>query len=45
MLEGAMVGLSRRTRESGAPEKQVDTLHRELIVGACAYLDAGSAPV
>jgi hypothetical protein len=45
MLEGAMVGLSRRMRESGAPEKQVERVAPELIVVACAYLDAGSAPV
>ena len=42
MLEGAMVGVSRRMLESGAPEKQVDALRRELIVVACAYLDACS---
>jgi hypothetical protein len=43
MLEGAMVGVSRRMLESGAPEKQVDALRRELIFVACAYLDACSA--
>jgi len=42
MLEGAMVGVSRRMLETGAPEKQVDALRRELIVVACAYLDACS---
>jgi len=45
MLEGAMVGVSRRMLESGAPEKYVDALRRELIVVACAYLDACSAHV
>jgi len=45
MLEGAMVGVSRRMLESGAPEKQVDALCRELIVAACAYVDACSARV
>ncbi len=40
-----MVGVSRRMLESGAPERRVDALHRELIVVACAYLDAGSARV
>lgn len=45
MLEGAMVGVSRRMLESGAPEKQVDAFGRELIVVACAYLDACSARV
>jgi AcrR family transcriptional regulator len=45
MLQGAMVGVSRRMLESGAPEKQLDTLGRELIFVACAYLDACSARV
>jgi AcrR family transcriptional regulator len=45
MLEGAMVGVSRRMLESGAPEKQFDVLRRELIFVACAYLDACSARV
>ena len=40
MLEGAMVGVSRRMLESGSLETQVDALRRELIVVACAYLDA-----
>ena len=40
MLEGAMAGVSRRMLESGAPEKQIDALRRELIVVASAYLDA-----
>jgi len=42
MLQGAMVGVSRRMLESGAPEKELDTLRRELIFVACAYLDACS---
>ena len=42
MLQGAMVGVSRRMLESGAPEKQLDTLRRELISMTCAYLDACS---
>ena len=45
MLQGAMAGVSRRMLESGAPEKQFDTLRRELIFVACAYLDACSARV
>ena len=45
MLEGAMVGVSRRMLESGAPEKQVAVLGRELIFVACAYLDACSSRV
>jgi AcrR family transcriptional regulator len=43
MLQGVMVGVSRRLLESTAPEKQFDTLRRELIFLACAYLKACSA--
>jgi AcrR family transcriptional regulator len=43
MLQGALVGISRRMLESSAPEKQLDTLRGELIFFACAYLDACSA--
>ena len=43
MLQAAMVGVSRRMLESGSPEKQFESLRRELIVLACAYLDASSA--
>jgi len=42
MLQAAMVGVSRRMLESGAPEEQFESLRRELIVLACAYLDASS---
>lgn len=42
MLQAAMVGVSRRMLESNDPEKEFDTLHRELIFVACAYLDACS---
>jgi AcrR family transcriptional regulator len=45
MLEGAMAGVTRRMLESAAPEKQVEALGRELILVACAYLDACSARV
>jgi len=45
MLQGAMVGVSRRILESGAPREQLDILGRELIFAACAYLDACSARV
>jgi len=45
MLQGAMVGVSRRMLESGAPREQLDILGRELIFAACAYLDACSARV
>jgi hypothetical protein len=40
MLQGMMVGVSRRMLESGSPEEQLDTLRQELIFVACAYLDA-----
>jgi AcrR family transcriptional regulator len=43
MLEGAMVGVSRKMLESGSPEKHFDSLRRELIFVACAYMDACSA--
>ena len=43
MLQGAMSGVSRRMLESGGAEKQVDILRRELIIVACAYVDACSA--
>ena len=45
ILQGMMVGVSRRMLESGATEKEGDALRRELIVVACAYLDACSARV
>jgi hypothetical protein len=45
MLQGAMVGVSRRMLESGAAEKQFDGLRRELILMACAYVDACSTRV
>ncbi|HWZ96307.1 MAG TPA: hypothetical protein VN025_00960 [Candidatus Dormibacteraeota bacterium] len=45
MLHGMMIGVSRRMLESGVPEKEGDTLRRELIVVAGAYLDACSARV
>jgi hypothetical protein len=43
MLQGAMFGVSRRMLESGSPEKQFEILRQELIVLACAYLNASSA--
>jgi AcrR family transcriptional regulator len=43
MLQGAMVGVSRRMLESGAPEKEFDILRGELIFAVCAYLDACAA--
>jgi AcrR family transcriptional regulator len=42
MLQGAMIGVSRRLLESNAPEKQFETLRQELIFLACAYLKACS---
>jgi AcrR family transcriptional regulator len=45
MLQGAMVGVSRRLLESAAPEKQFDTLRQELIFFVCAYLEACSTRV
>jgi hypothetical protein len=45
MLEGATAGVSRKMLESGAPEKHFEVLRRELIVVACAYMDACSARV
>jgi AcrR family transcriptional regulator len=43
MLQGTMVGVSRRILESGAPQEQLDILRRELIFMVCAYVDACSA--
>ena len=43
MLQGAMVGVSRRLLESAAPEKQFEPLRQELIFFVCAYLEACSA--
>jgi AcrR family transcriptional regulator len=45
MLQGMMIGVSRRMLESGAPEKQLHALRRELIFVACAYLEASSSRV
>jgi AcrR family transcriptional regulator len=42
MLQVTMAGVSRRMLESSSPEKQFESLRRELIVLACAYLDASS---
>ena len=46
MLQGAMVGVSRRMLEGGAPGKEeMKSLRCELIRMACAYLEASSARV
>jgi AcrR family transcriptional regulator len=42
MLQGVMVGISRRLLESAAPEKQYNALRQEMIFLACAYLNACS---
>jgi len=42
MLQGAMVGVSRRLLESSAPEKHFEALRQELIFFACSYLQASS---
>jgi AcrR family transcriptional regulator len=42
MLQAAMVGVSRSLLESGAPEKQFDTVRQELIFFLTAYLKACS---
>ena len=44
VLQGTMAGVSRRMLESSAPEKQFEPLRRELIILACAYVSACSAP-
>jgi AcrR family transcriptional regulator len=48
MLQGAMVGVSRRILESSALgsqlDKQLEALHKEMISMACAYLEACSQP-
>ncbi|MDR3736646.1 MAG: TetR/AcrR family transcriptional regulator [Acidobacteriaceae bacterium] len=43
MLQGAMVGVSRRLLESPAPEKRLDAVRQELISMACTYLIACSS--
>jgi AcrR family transcriptional regulator len=40
MLQGSMAGVSRMLLESGAPGERFESFRRELIVLACAYLDA-----
>jgi AcrR family transcriptional regulator len=44
VLQGTMAGVSRRMLESAAPENQFEPLRRELIILACAYVSACSAP-
>lgn len=45
MLQGVMIGVSRRLLESAAPERQFERLRTELIFLACAYFKACSARV
>ncbi|MEO8131442.1 MAG: TetR/AcrR family transcriptional regulator [Bryobacteraceae bacterium] len=40
MLQGVMIGVSRRLLESTAPEKEFEPMLRELIFLACTYLNA-----
>jgi hypothetical protein len=42
MLQGSMSGVIRILLESSTPEKQLEALREELILVACAYLDACS---
>ena len=43
MLQPAMAGVTRRLLESSDPEKEFESLHRELIFFVCSYLGACSA--
>lgn len=43
VLQGTMAGVSRRLLESGAGEKQFAILRRELVILACAYIEACTA--
>jgi AcrR family transcriptional regulator len=45
MLQGAMVGVSRRLLESDSPEKHFEPSRQELIFFVCAYLEACSTRV
>jgi hypothetical protein len=42
MLQDVMGGVSRRLLQSTSPEKQFETLRKELIFLACAYVNACS---
>ncbi len=43
ILMGALGGVSRRLLESGAPEKEIDSVRQELILFVSSYLNACSA--
>jgi AcrR family transcriptional regulator len=43
VLQGAMVGVSRRMLESGATRQQLESLVQEVVFAACAYVDARTA--
>jgi AcrR family transcriptional regulator len=40
MVQGAMVGVSRRLLESGTPEKHLGAVQQELVLLICTYLEA-----
>jgi AcrR family transcriptional regulator len=40
MVQGAMVGVSRRLLESESPEKHLEAVQRELVLLICTYLEA-----
>jgi len=40
MLQGAMVGVSRRLLDSDAPEKRFEGMREELVFFVCAYLES-----
>jgi AcrR family transcriptional regulator len=42
MVQGVMVGVSRRLLESDAPQRQVEALRKELALLVCTYLEASS---
>ena len=44
ILQGAMSGIIRRLLESAVPEREFEPVQQELILFACAYLQACSAP-
>jgi AcrR family transcriptional regulator len=44
MLQGVMVGVSRRLLETSAPEKHVESVRQELVFLVCAYLKACAVP-
>src|SRR6201986_4243107 len=45
LLHGMMVGVSRNLLESPSPAKHLDSTRQELVVAACAYVEACAKPV